>query len=62
MSYPNSKEEHGYNQMCNHAYQHEQFIMSKANEYGLFCIECYRKKLPLLTFDDFLKLKGNEQK
>jgi hypothetical protein len=28
-------------------------------QYGFFLLECYRKKLPLITSEDWLKIKDN---
>jgi hypothetical protein len=60
MSYPSNKDAHDYNEMCSNGHKHEQFIMQKAQEYGIFCIAVYKKNLPLITFEDYIKIENEK--
>lgn len=53
---PNNKESHDYNIMAQATYNNEMYLLSKAQEYGEFCVMCDRKGMKLITFEDYLKL------
>lgn len=53
---PRNKEEHDYNIMSQATYENEMYLLSKAQEYGKFCVMCDRKGMNLITFEDYLKL------
>lgn len=53
---PINKEGHDYNIAAQATYENEMYLLSKAQEYGEFCVMCDRKRMKLITFEDYLKL------
>lgn len=55
-----TKEEYNYNIMAKATYENEMYLLSKAQEYGEFCVICDRNGIKLITFEDYLKLDKNK--